>query len=183
MQEQTTREGWLLVSYHVPTHPSALRVATWRALKQHGAVPLGYGLYALPATDANREALSSVVARITDGGGEAIAFRATALTAVDAGALRAKFEAARLDEYAQVVKSARKLVAHIGREEDEGDFRYAEVESLEEELNKVRRQLALVANRGGGDLPAHAEARAAVTDAEERLQAYLDRAYREDCRS
>ena len=36
---------WLLLSYSVPAQPSALRVATWRALKQAGAVLLGPGLY------------------------------------------------------------------------------------------------------------------------------------------
>lgn len=183
MANGASGDEWLLVSYHVPTHPSALRVATWRALKQHGAVPLGYGLYALPATDANREALAAVAERIAEGGGESVAFRATALGATDAATLQEKFESARLEEYRQVVKSAGKLVAHIGREDDEGDYRYAEVESLEEELNKVRRQLTLVANRGGADLPAHADAEAAVAAAEERLQAYLDHAYREESRA
>ncbi|HEY5476948.1 MAG TPA: Chromate resistance protein ChrB [Tepidiformaceae bacterium] len=173
---------WLLISYHVPTNPSALRVATWRALKQRGAVTLGDGLYALPATPGHREALLQIADRIADGGGTAISLNASALTAADERALQHRFEAARRDEYLQVQKSARKLVDHIGREEQSHDYRFAEVESLEEELNKVRRQFERVVERDSGDPPVREEARAAVTAAEERLQLYLDNAYREENR-
>src|SRR5207253_290966 len=95
---------WLLISYHVPNQPSALRVAAWRALKQQGAVLLGPGLYALPDTRPHQAALSDLTERIVDGGGTAISFAAAALTDDDARALQLKFEAARHDEYQQVIK-------------------------------------------------------------------------------
>jgi Protein ChrB, N-terminal len=173
---------WLIISYRVPNQPSALRVATWRALKQRGAVLLGPGLYALPDTETHRQALADLSARISDGGGAAIALTAAALTADDARALELKLGAARHDEYRQVVKSAQKLIDHIGREEESRDYRFAEVESLEEELDKVRRQLQRVLERDAADeLPTQrAEAAAALSAAEDRLHQYLDRAYREE---
>jgi len=174
--------GWLLISYHVPTNPSALRVATWRALKQRGAVTLGDGLYALPATPEHQQALLHLANRIADGGGTAISLSAAALTDADERALQDRFQAARRDEYLQVQKSARKLIDHIGREEESRDYRFAEVESLEEELNKVRRQFDRVVERDAGDSPFRAEAQLSLTAAEERLQLYLDNAYREETR-
>ncbi len=171
---------WLLISYHVPSHPSAVRVATWRALKQIGAVALGDGLYALPATPGHESQLLQVSERIAGGGGSAISFRAAALTPEDENAVQQKFLAARHDEYLQVAKSANKLVDHIGREEATEDYRFAEVESLEEELEKVRRQLDRVIARDHLALPVREQAEAAIREAESRLQDYFDHAYRRE---
>jgi hypothetical protein len=173
---------WLLISYHVPTNPSALRVATWRALKQLGAVSLGDGLYALPATDPHRESLLHLADRIAEGGGSAISFNATPLTEADERAIQQKFEAARYDEYRQVAKSAHKLIEHIDREEESRDYRFAEVDSLEEELNKVRRQFERAVSRDFAGLGLREEAQAALVAAEQRLHLYLDNAYREENR-
>src|SRR6185436_1018418 len=106
---------WLLISYRVPNQPSALRVATWRALKQRGAVLLGPGLYALMDSESHRAAINDLSARIASGGGAAIALSAAGLTPEDERSLELKFGAARHDEYTQVVKSARNLIAHIER--------------------------------------------------------------------
>jgi hypothetical protein len=171
---------WLLISYHVPTHPSALRVATWRALKQLGAVSLSDGLYALPATDPYRTALLQLGSKISEGGGVSISFHAKALTQDDEHALQEKFEAARHDEYRQVAKSAAKLVDHIDREEESGDYRLAEVDSLEEELNKVRRQLERAVARDAVGLAIREDAESALAKAELRLQEYVDHAYRQE---
>jgi hypothetical protein len=171
---------WLLLSYRVPNQPSALRVASWRALKHRGAVLLGPGLYALPDTAGHRESIAELSARIVDGGGTAIALSASAMTPDDRRTLDLKFEAARHDEYRQVVKSAQKLFDHIGREEASRDYRFAEVESLEQELQKVRRQLALVIDRDLQGLPMRADAESALAAAEARLQQYLDNAYQEE---
>lgn len=173
---------WLLLSYRVPNQPSALRVATWRALKHVGAVLLSPGLYALPDAPQNQDLLGDLSARIVSGGGVAITLSAEALTGEDQRSLELKFEAARHDEYRQVIKSARKLYAHVEQEERDHDYRFAEVESLEEELNKVRRQLALVRERDSLGLTIAHEADEDVALAEARLQQYLDKAYQEENR-
>lgn len=90
--------------------------------------------------------------------------------------------AARHDEYKQVIKSANKLFDHIAREEASLDFRFAEVESLEPELQKVRRQLDLVVDRDLLELAVRNDAQAALAAAEVRLQEYLGHAYDEENR-
>ncbi|MEZ4503294.1 MAG: Chromate resistance protein ChrB [Dehalococcoidia bacterium] len=168
---------WLLFSYRVPSQPSALRVAVWRELRQHGAVGIGSGLYALPERAEYVELLERLTERVTQGGGLAVSFRAAALTEVDRATVDDAFGAARHEEYLQVIKSARKLAAHIAQEDDDGDYRFAEVESLEEELDKVRRQLARVVRRDLGGVAARSEAEAAVEAAAARLERYLENAY------
>lgn len=171
---------WLLLSYRVPAQPSALRVATWRALKQAGAVLLGPGLYALPDGPEHQALLAEITGRITSGGGTAITLAANGLTADDERSLAMKFEGARHDDYRQVIKSARKFLAHVEQEDRSHDYRFAEVESLEEELNKVRRQLALVQERDPMHLSLGDEAAESVSAAEVRLQQYLNHAYQEE---
>lgn len=171
---------WLLISYSVPTQPSAVRVASWRALKGLGALNLGDGLYALPNGHRHVEALQKLATRIEEGGGSALLFTADSLTPIVETTLRDRFGAARTDEYLQSAKSARRLVEHIGREEASDDYRFAEVDSLEEELEKVRRQFERAVARDHLGAPAKEEAQAALIEAEAALQNYLDKAYRKD---
>jgi hypothetical protein len=179
MDDEPTGE-WLLISYHVPTNPSALRVATWRAVKQLGAIVLGDGLYALEASGEHRAALAELAGRIKKGGGSSICLEGGGLTAEDRMALRARSNAAREEEYRQVIKSARKFFDHVGREEDSKDFRFAEVESLEEELGKVRRQLERVMRRDPAGMALREEARLSLTTARGRLDQYIERASLEE---
>jgi exonuclease VII small subunit len=176
MNDNGPTEQWLLISYHVPTNPSALRVATWRALKQLGAVVLGDGLYALEASGEHRAALTQLSGRITQGGGTSICFEGSGLTDDDRSALRTRSKAAREDEYRQVMKSARKFLDHVAREEDSEDFRFAEVESLEEELEKVHRQLERVIRRDSAGLGLRDEAQRSLAAARDRLDKYTERA-------
>jgi hypothetical protein len=71
-------------------------------------------------------------------------------------------------------------VEHISREEAGEDYRFAEVESLEEELEKVRRQFERVVERDHFGTPAKEETLAALMDAEKRLTEYLDTAFEKE---
>jgi hypothetical protein len=174
--------SWLLISYHVPAEPSALRVAAWRALKQMGAVSLGAGLYALPNTAEFVEGVKKLGERIAEGGGSSVKFSASPLTHGDEESLSELFRAARTDEFSQAGKSARRLIEHIQREREGEDYRFAEVESLEEELEKVRRQFERVVARDHFGTPAKEEALAALMEAEKGLRDYMDAAYEKENR-
>lgn len=168
--------GWLLISYHAPREPSALRVLIWRALTQAGAVALGGGVYALPNTPEFAEKIVRLGERIVEGGGTALKFQAAAMTQADDESMRRMFEAARTDEYIQVARSAGRLIEHIKRELEHEDFRLAELETLEEELEKVRRQHRRVVERDWLGTPAKEEADSAILEAEKALQEYLEKA-------
>lgn len=171
---------WLLVSYHAPTEPSALRVATWRALKQLGAVKLGDGLYFLPHTPECAGAVEALQQRIQGGGGDALVVSASGLSSPDEVYLSESFMAARADEFAQVERWAQRLVEHIGREESTDDYRFAEVDTLEEEMEKLRRQFQRVAERDYLGSPARQAAAAVLSEAAQRLSAYVDEAFRKE---
>jgi hypothetical protein len=162
-----------LACFAIPAEPSAVRVATWRTLKQLGAAAMGGGVYALPERPALKEAFLRLKERVNNGGGSAFLFEARGLHADDEAAVIGRFTAARSADYAQVIKSARRFVEHVERETSTQDFRFVEVESLEEELEKVRRQLHRVRERDHFGNATREEAQAAVIEAERALAAYV----------
>lgn len=169
-----------MISYRAPSEPSALRVAAWRTLKQLGSVKLNDGLYYLPKSPETETALEELRVRLESGGGGALLLTAAGLREVDERSLRDSFDAARTDEFAQVRRWATRLAEHIGREEATDDYRFAEVDTLEEEMEKVRRQFQRAAARDYLGCAERELAAGAVSDASRRLAVYVDEAFRRE---
>jgi hypothetical protein len=167
-------EGWLVICFTVPAEPSALRVATWRGLKQVGAVALGTGVYTLPDREPLRDVLVQLAARIRVGGGTAFVLCAHGVSENDEQMLLQRVAGSRAEDYAQVTKSALRFVEHVARETTSQDFRFAEVESLEEEMEKVRRQFQRVVDRDYFENAAREDAQGAVLAAQRALSDYIE---------
>ena len=170
--------SWLLICYRTPQEPSAARVAAWRTLRQVGALAVAGGAYVVPDSRPLRLALDKLVKRIVAAGGTAFLMGGEFLDPDEEARIRAESGRMRSDEYAQVIKSARHFTEHVEREAASDDYRFAEVESLEQELEKVRRQLDLVVARDYFEHPLREETLTAIADGEERLRRYVEDAYR-----
>ncbi|MBI4296975.1 MAG: hypothetical protein HY676_00405 [Chloroflexi bacterium] len=144
---------------------------------------LGGGVYAVPNTPEFAGRIVQLGERIEEGGGVALKFEAVAMTEADDKFMKRMFEVARTDEYMQVARGAKRLIEHIRRELERRDFRFAELETLEEELEKVRRQHKRVVERDHLGTPAKEEAASAILEAEKALQAYLEKAYENENRA
>ena len=66
-----SRRRWLLFIHQLPSHPSNLRVTTWRRLQQIGAIPLKQAVYALPDTPDAREDFEWLKTEVKAAGGDA----------------------------------------------------------------------------------------------------------------
>lgn len=176
VMQSEARKRWVVACFTIPAEPSALRVATWRTLKQLGAAPLANAVYALPDREDLRAAMTRLVDRLNASGATALLLVAETLNDEDEQKVLDRLTSARSGDYAQVVKSARHFVEHVDRETATDDFRFAEVESLEEELEKVRRQFKRVIERDYFESPAQEEARAALLAAGNRLALYVEAA-------
>jgi hypothetical protein len=62
--------SWLLLTYSLPTEPSALRVGIWRKLKRTGALLYQDALWILPANARTREQFQWLAAEIGELGGQ-----------------------------------------------------------------------------------------------------------------
>jgi hypothetical protein len=109
---------WLLFIHQLPSHPSNLRVTTWRRLQQIGAIPLKQAVYALPDTPDAREDFEWLKTEVKAAGGDASVFAANSVDAWSDDALIEEFRRARQELYEELgrdVEQALKRAASARR--------------------------------------------------------------------
>jgi hypothetical protein len=93
------RYRWLLFIHQLPSHPSNLRVTTWRRLQQVGAIPLKQAVYALPDTADAREDFEWLKSEVKAAGGDASVFAADNVDTWSDDALVEEFRRVRQELY------------------------------------------------------------------------------------
>jgi len=170
--------GWLLLIYRVPSEPTRLRSTVWRRVKSLGAIYLQNAVAALPASTANERALRELRREITDMSGTATLMSCTVLAGETD--VRAAFQAARNDEYEEIVDKCEDFLGQVQKEYDENHFTYAELEENEVDLVKLRNWFAKIVERdvfGAGKRTACEEF---LAKCEQSLEAYAARVYAEE---
>ena len=104
------RRRWLLFIHQLPSHPSNLRVTTWRRLQQIGAIPLKQAVYALPDTPDAREDFEWLKTEVKSAGGDASVFAAGNVDAWSDDALIEEFRGARQDLYEELGRDVEKAL-------------------------------------------------------------------------
>ncbi|HEY2551163.1 MAG TPA: Chromate resistance protein ChrB [Streptosporangiaceae bacterium] len=170
--------GWLLLVYRVPSEPSRLRATVWRRIKSLGAIYLQSSVAALPASVAAERALRKLRSEILDMSGTAVLLSCEAL-AGDSD-IRAAFQAARDDEYEEIVDKCVDFIAGIDKEYAETHFTYAELEENEVDLVKLRSWLQRIRERDVFGAAGLQQAVSSLAECEEKLEAYASRVYAEE---
>src|SRR5262245_47834145 len=101
---------WLLFIHQLPTHPSNLRVRTWRRLQQLGAIPVKQAVYVLPDTPAAREDFEWLKTEVNGAGGDATVFAADHVDSWSDDALVEEFRRARQDAYKELAEDIEKAL-------------------------------------------------------------------------
>jgi hypothetical protein len=138
---------WLLLIYTVPAEPTRKRAYVWREVKKVGALYLRDGVCILPERTETIAAAGAIAAKIQEFEGEATVVRGATLDSARADAVAAQFNSARSAEYAEISREAERLLQHVARETEHRDFSFAELEELEEDLNKLKRWMGQVRSR------------------------------------
>lgn len=126
--------GWLILTATLPSHPSALRVRVWRALKATGAGTLREGVYVLPASAPTAPALWELERTIGDAGADAHMLRVTARDTAQEQAFRALFS--RADLYAELLAGIKALRTRI-RKASEPELHKA-LRGLDQQLQAIQ---------------------------------------------
>lgn len=145
------RTEWVLLSYRMPREPSTRRIAAWRRLRRLGALQLGDGLYALPASSSTREQLDWLAEEAVDAGGDATVWIARAATVRQDRDLASQMKMSAAEEYREVIKEA-------------DDVARAAPGTRERSLARLRRELRRIAQRDHFPPPEREHARAAVEE-------------------
>jgi hypothetical protein len=101
---------WLLFIHQLPSHPSNLRVTTWRRLQQIGAIPLKQAVYALPDTPDAREDFEWLKTEVKAAGGEASVFAADNVDAWSDDAILEEFRRARQETYEELARDVEQVL-------------------------------------------------------------------------
>ncbi len=168
---------WLLLIYHVPPEPSSARSAIWRETKRLGALSLQHGVCLLPKTEANQAAYTRLVRRVQEYGGEAAVLETKSPDEAWHRKTTAQFNAARDEEYEEVVDEAERFREEIARERRKGKFTFAELEDEESSLERLRKYLTQVEVRDVFGAPQHEQAVAEVERCAEELERFAQEIY------
>ena len=170
--------SWLVLIYRIPSEPTRLRATVWRRLKGLGAVYLQNSVAALPAGSASERALRKLRREILEMGGTAQLLASQALAGQQD--IHAVFQAARDDEYEEIVDKCQDFHAQLQKEYDAGHYTYAELEENEEDLVKLRNWLAKITERDVFGAPRRAATLEAIASCEQALEEYAARVYAEE---
>jgi hypothetical protein len=170
--------GWLLLIYRVPSEPSRLRATVWRRIKSLGAIYLQSSAAALPASTSAERALRKLRSEILDMSGSAVLLSCDVLAGESD--VRAQFQAARDDEYAEIVDKCADFIGGIDKEYRESHFTYAELEENEVDLVKLRTWLQRIRDRDVFGAAGLQQAVSSLAECEEKLEAYAARVYAEE---
>ena len=170
--------GWLLLIYRVPSEPSRLRATVWRRIKSLGAIYLQSSAAALPASTSAERALRKLRSEILDMSGSAVLLSCDVLAGESD--VRAQFQAARDDEYGEIVDKCADFLGGIDKEYRENHFSYAELEENEVDLVKLRTWLQRIRDRDVFGATGLQQAVSSLAECEEKLEAYAARVYAEE---
>jgi len=170
--------GWLLLIYRVPPEPTRLRSTVWRRIKSLGAIYLQNSVAALPASAANERSLRKLRREIVDMSGMAVLLSAGVL--VGESEVRASFQAARNDEYEEIVDKCQDFLRQVQKEYDENHFTYAELEENEVDLVKLKNWFAKIIDRDVFCASGRAACEQYLDSCEQSLEAYAARVYAEE---
>jgi glutathione S-transferase len=170
---------WLVLVYRVPSEPTRLRAAVWRKLKTLGAIYLQNSVAALPADHKSERALRALRNEIIEGmGGRAQLLSSTAL--VGETDLVAEFNAARNDEYEEILDKCQDFHSEVEKETAVEHFTYGELEEIEADLEKLQRWYAKVKERDSFGASRADEVRDALEKCTVALQGYASLVYQAD---
>ncbi|WP_225448173.1 Chromate resistance protein ChrB [Streptacidiphilus sp. P02-A3a] len=169
---------WLVLVYKVPAEPTRLRAGVWRKIKGLGAIYLQNSVAALPQGPSAERSLRVLRNEIVEMGGSALLLGSEVLAG--SAEVEQSFNAARNDEYEEIVDRCQDFLGQIDKEYRAEHFTYAELEENDEDLVKLRNWFAKVENRDVLSAPGKAEATAALAKCEQVLDEYAARVYAEE---
>lgn len=146
-QPSRTRQAWWILVYKIPSEPSRLRAAVWRAVRRLGAVYLQDGVCLVPDVfdvELNLDALREKIAGM---GGKAWTFRAESAGEGQDGDLEGLFRDVLAGELVEVRDAARSLHRHLDDARDHFDMEGEDIARSESELRRLRSQLQAVRAR------------------------------------
>ena len=169
--------AWTVLAVRLPAEPSRHRVAVWRELRRAGALSLGQGVWAVPATPAFDEGLQRALALAERGEGEVVLLTAHGHDDVQAERLEALFTAGREAEWLEFISECEKYQAELDQEIASQKFTLAELDEEEQSLERLRRWHRELKLRDLFGAPSATAAERHLRESQTRLEDFAERVY------
>ncbi len=169
---------WLLLIYRVSQDPPGRRTYVWRQLNQLGSIYLQQAAAVLPDRSETRMALGTLADRIRAQDGDVSLLETTSPSVAWEVALMDRFNAARDEEYAEVVENVERFEDEIARESRKGKFTFAELEDIEADWEKLQRWRERIAVRDFFGASGRGDADAALARGQGALERFAAAVYR-----
>jgi hypothetical protein len=140
-------QDFLLFLAQLPAAPSSARVALWRRLRGAGAASLVNGAWVLPRTDQHAAFLARLAETVRGQGGNAMMLVIQEMRPTEAESIVARFQTDRGREYDEFEDRSRAFLAEIKRETRRYKFTFAELEEIEDDLEKLSAWLEKIRTR------------------------------------
>ena len=131
--------GWIVLIYRLPSNDSRARIAVWREVRRSGALHVQQSVVAVPDGNGFSDAVEGLRQVLAEVGGQVTSLRAEPLGGGDDGRLLDAWNAARDDEYRELVGDCAKFLAEIDHEFEIEKFTLAELDEEEADLDKLQR--------------------------------------------
>lgn len=171
-------DRWLVLVYRIPSEPTRLRAGVWRKLKGLGSIYIQNSVAVLPASRNGERSLRGLRAEIVAMGGSAILFGASTLSGESE--LAAQYNAARDDEYEEIIDRCEDFLAQLEKEYAAAHFTYAELEENDVDLAKLRAWLERIEQRDVLGASRQGETRDFLARCAAALEQYEARVYAEE---
>jgi hypothetical protein len=165
-------QSWLLMTYKVPAEPARKRIALWRKLKGLGALYLQNGVCVLPKGKEHYRRLKILENEIIEMGGDAVLLETTGLDATQQERIIQRFNAERDEQYREFIGRCRDFHSEIKHETETGHFTYAELDEIDEDLQKLKSWLEKIRKLDFYNAPLAVEAESGLKACEEELEAF-----------
>ena len=138
---------WLLFMAQLPAEPSSARVSMWRRLKSVGAANFLTGTWVLPSSEAHAALLMELAETVRGQGGSAAMFSGRQIDGATSEDVVERFRADRSREFDEFATRGDGLLAEITKETAAGKFSFAELEEIEDDLEKLTQWLGKIRAR------------------------------------
>ncbi|HVA08235.1 MAG TPA: Chromate resistance protein ChrB [Acidimicrobiales bacterium] len=177
-ENQPDPSRWLVLAYRIPSEPTRLRAGVWRKLKGLGSIYLQNSSVALPASAQAERSLRTIRAEIVEMGGVAYLFDARLLAGQTQ--LVSDFNAARDNEYEEIIDRCEDFLRQVSKEWDDNHFTYAELEENDVDLVKLKGWLDRIRDRDVFGAAGLQETIEAIDRCERSLEEFAARVYAEE---
>ncbi|MEV4105225.1 Chromate resistance protein ChrB [Nonomuraea sp. NPDC049649] len=167
---------WLMLIYRVPSEPTRLRAAVWRKLRSLGAVYVQNSAAVAPRTPQSERMLRALRNEIIESM-HGQAFLISTSSVLGEADLVALYNAARDDEYEEILDKCEDFHAGVEKEVVAQHFTYGELEENEEDLAKLKGWYEKVKARDVLGAKRAAEVAKAIEDCSKVLEEFAARVY------